>query len=426
MVALTLRLGLRPIVAAACLLVTGIGAAGAQSDGFLQSYRLGLDAIDEQRWPDAVTSFQGAIAGRSEAARRLLSRGFTRPYLPHFYLGLALAEARICQDALIAFAESERQGVVTRRQEFEILTEKKQSCIGRVQIINSMESELAEVFETAAATSTAVQALAREEALSSTWRRGSPSLAARERQADADIDAAATAARSPSNSPDRVADLERATELATRAARDLVSIRRDGRSLRDQLLADLASDRDLTVELHGQIDELVSEARKALADIEHLRPFPSALGRARADLDGLVGESTRDPGEDASAYYLGFRDRLRNSLERLDDVAIAPGVLLNQAADAYLGGEFTLAVDLLESASFSDPRSVAHRSLLLAASLYAMHSLGDSDAELLARSREAIATGREADSGIAPPTSFMPPDFIEFFDETVSAAGEEQ
>ena len=76
-------------------------------------YRDGLTAFENKHYSSAEHHFRKAIAARiSEALHAIESGSFNEPYLPHFYLGAALAHQGKCRDARMALEESRRQGVL--------------------------------------------------------------------------------------------------------------------------------------------------------------------------------------------------------------------------------------------------------------------------------------------------------------------------
>lgn len=102
-----------------------LGAAGPE---FLESYKAGLDAIESEDWRRAEGLMERAIAGRGEASRRLPKFLYLKPYLPHFYLGLASFKQDDCDGALRAWAISERQGVVQSRPQYEQIELARELC----------------------------------------------------------------------------------------------------------------------------------------------------------------------------------------------------------------------------------------------------------------------------------------------------------
>ena len=109
-------------------------------------FKAGIASADLGRWQDAVDHFRRAIDGdpTESADQVFLSGVFSRPYLPHFYLGDALAnlgrEAH-CEQALLAWQESTRQGVVQGfRRQWKELEQGRDECLKRV--LPSLESRL--------------------------------------------------------------------------------------------------------------------------------------------------------------------------------------------------------------------------------------------------------------------------------------------
>ena len=100
------------------ILVTLISPRSEAEPDFLSHYKQGVSAIDSERWGHALESMDRAIRGRSDEARRLVRYAYVKPYIPHFYRGLALFKLGNCSGALDAWSTSERQGVVTRLSQF--------------------------------------------------------------------------------------------------------------------------------------------------------------------------------------------------------------------------------------------------------------------------------------------------------------------
>src|SRR5688500_11671900 len=119
------------------VLVIGLAAlawpptAAAQDD----AYKRGLDALDKKRWAEAAAQMQRAIdADKNETVKRKFRiggfgpfGGTEFPYLPHYFLGEALIAQNNCAGAVVAYAESERQGVVDA-QRLIALREQYQTC----------------------------------------------------------------------------------------------------------------------------------------------------------------------------------------------------------------------------------------------------------------------------------------------------------
>lgn len=93
----------------------GLGTATARA-GAEESFKEGIAAVDLERWREAAAHFRQAVAAEpQESERRIfISGAFSRPYLPHFYLGWALYQqgTEACEAALEAWQVSESQKVV--------------------------------------------------------------------------------------------------------------------------------------------------------------------------------------------------------------------------------------------------------------------------------------------------------------------------
>ena len=104
------------LACAVCLAMLTPIAVSAQTDAF----RKGLEALRDKKWAEAASQLQQAIENdRTETTTRQVKvggfgpfGGDQYPYLPHFFLGEALMAQNNCAGAIVAFAESERQGVV--------------------------------------------------------------------------------------------------------------------------------------------------------------------------------------------------------------------------------------------------------------------------------------------------------------------------
>ena len=106
------------------LLIALLGSIALQALGAVpearaqnrDAFKQGIEAIDLEHFAQAVEPLRQAVSedGRESDARVFLSGVFSRPYLPHFFLGWALYRSGTdnCEEALVALAESSRQGVI--------------------------------------------------------------------------------------------------------------------------------------------------------------------------------------------------------------------------------------------------------------------------------------------------------------------------
>lgn len=199
----------------AALLASG-GAALGDPD---ESFKKGIEATDRSRWSEAAEWFRQAIAEDSQESERrvFLSGVFSRPYLPHLYLGWSLSKAgpEHCEAALEELEISEAQGVVSRfRQQMSLLAEGKESCT-RVVLPAAI----------------AAAALAVERAAGLSRDLGEPladaGLEARRGAARADLEGARESLRRGQDEG-RLSDLEEARRRARVAAEGFTALLQEG------------------------------------------------------------------------------------------------------------------------------------------------------------------------------------------------------
>lgn len=87
-----------------------------------QSYRDGVTAYSKKRWQDTITAMKAAIRERpAESAKVVAIYGtWYEPYIPHYYLGMALSKAGACAEAVKELRETQKQGVLPRRYMSEV------------------------------------------------------------------------------------------------------------------------------------------------------------------------------------------------------------------------------------------------------------------------------------------------------------------
>ena len=393
----------------ATLLVSGRPAAAQ----YLNAYKAGLDAIEAKDWGRAESSMSEALEERGEEKMKLPVKLFLRPYLPHFYLGYARFERGDCAGALAAWAESERQGVSSRLPEFDFARRGRKTCEERDRelVVAQARREAQQSLARSAAAGAALLERSREPQSRGPWSQGDPTPAARHAEG--------------------LELLEQARQLLGGATVDPMAIKRAEALIRkaDQSFADVGSSLDrLTestrLELLAKdqgIDARVADAKVALAATAYLAPYPRAVRKARADLEGLVAEAGRREGV-PKAHLDGLAARLENSIEALGKLTAAPPALLEQAAEAYLEGRHGDVVEALDGARLADRRARAHARLLLAASRHALYlEGGELDDELRTAAVDDARACREEDQTLAPTQRFFSPRFIVFFTESVAA-----
>ncbi|MCG8457397.1 MAG: hypothetical protein MI919_14060 [Holophagales bacterium] len=271
-----------------------------------------LEAIDLGRHAQAVPLLRRAVElePRESEERVFLSGVFSRPYLPHFYLGSALASVAFgesmahdpCVDAVKHLRSSRRQGVVqTFERLFAELEEAEALCLGR--LVPAAEGRAREQLRRAEAAAAAMD--------------GRPPTS-EQRRALVDLDAARGAVESAASAGE-LDGLEAAAELARTTAEAF------------ELLADRAAD---------------SRAGSSGASASDAMALAEARSRASRALDSAEREERRllevlaDPAHAAARRArpdLGNAETERAALEDLRsrlDVASTPGELAAVESEA--------------------------------------------------------------------------------------------
>jgi len=94
------------------------------------SFREGVIAFEKKDWAAAETAMRAAIAGNPKETEGTvsISGSWFETYVPHYFLARALAKQGKCQEALVEFAESERQGVTPAIGDFARHLETRDGC----------------------------------------------------------------------------------------------------------------------------------------------------------------------------------------------------------------------------------------------------------------------------------------------------------
>ena len=129
-----LRSSFRARLRCACFLALLLGGLEVAAQDYEAQFVNGIKAMDRGSWNEAITYFRAAIAARSRegtGAEVVQIYGMrTRPYLPHYYLGVAYANFSNCEAALEQFAESEQQGAIQKSGEYKNLLRLREKCRG--------------------------------------------------------------------------------------------------------------------------------------------------------------------------------------------------------------------------------------------------------------------------------------------------------
>jgi len=120
-----------PRLLGACLLVLGLPALVLAD--YKESYRKGIEAVDRKLWAEVAKRMREALEENPKEGEKVKLYGLRfEPYLPHFYLGLALANTGDCGGALKAFAVSEEQAAIDATPRHAELVEARKACDAKI------------------------------------------------------------------------------------------------------------------------------------------------------------------------------------------------------------------------------------------------------------------------------------------------------
>ena len=401
----------RPRAIGAGLLLLALVAPALHAD-YREAYKRGLDAIEGKRWEDAARQMRLAIGERPEAAAGVLGTSFRR-YTPHFYLGVALAEAGDCRGAVEAFDAAEKQGKLSK-EEVRDLAQRRQTCRGRVEKTSEAVAAAQRDVDAAAAAAFQVAGVEGAPLMRDAWREGSPSFAARQEPAAAQL----AAARALLARADQELDADKAAEAgrsAQAARRDLEALFADAAARRDQLQAD--AQREMQT-LRKSIDE----ARRRVGDVSRtLAPLPATIARQAERVEEAL---TRAAAADAGTPAVELRrlqDALKVSLRELQAAVKPPPDELQRAAAAYFGGDYAGALAALSAAPFTEPRAAAHACLLRAAALHGLAVLQPGkDGSANRQTRDELHRCLASPAAVAPLATVFPPSFVALYAEVAA------
>ena len=381
---------------------------------FRDDYRRGIEALERGQAGQAAALFRQAIAERPDEKARLSVSPFSKRYLPHFLLGEALLEMDDCKGALVAWAESEGQGVVTRLPEYQSLIDGREICRDREAARSEAERGAEVEIANAEAAGIRVDRLRTE--LGQQWANAGPELRAKYDEAKQRLIAARTQLR-VAVAAENVDGMRQAAVLGRQSRELLEAVERDAIQHQAQLRLQQGA-------LIAEVERLMETAETELRATESLRPYPPRLGRVAAEVAALI-DGNRQP---AAARDLGSLRRLRAELEdglaRLREAAAPPPAALIEAATAFFDGRYEEVLEALEGLETASRRVAFQAHILRAAADFSLFHLGGSDSEdLMESARDEVMACLQIDANKRPPAGPFSPRFVEFF-ETQAAADE--
>jgi len=105
----------------------------AVNGAYKETYRKAIEAKNQKRWQQAVDLFETALKQNgTESTEKINIAGFgnVEPYVPHYYLGVALKNLNNCPAALVQWEESRKGGAIQKTNLFKSLQENVVSCGG--------------------------------------------------------------------------------------------------------------------------------------------------------------------------------------------------------------------------------------------------------------------------------------------------------
>jgi len=340
-------------------------------------YRDGVTAADSRRWQEVATLMRQAIASNPQESgdpMRIYGMRF-EPYLPHFFLGLALSELGDCQGAMAALDVSLADGVVQQTTRLADVRRIQETC--RVSL------------------PTPTPVPPPEPTATPTPKGPDPvELATAVRELESALDEA-EAARSAFDA------LRGRRGAATGLQRDTTieaSVQRAD--------AELASARGAVGS--GQPDALRAGSRSARAARDAYLAAASRLESVLVEAVQPTPAPTPTPTPTATPVPTLPRPPAASTPGRPDR--------LEAAAAAWLGGRPQEVVVALEDVDLGSPRATAVAMLLRSAARW---SLWREDGERDARLRDAALADagacRRTDPAVEPFADAFPPGFVAFF-----------
>lgn len=276
-------------VSDALILASVLLLASPVAADYIDSYRRGLEAANKQSWADAMRFMRGALAEQPREGEVIIFEGGRpEPYLPRYYLGLALFHTGNCVAARREWEKG--KGAIQKSSFAKTVAKLDQDCQKRApreaaasQSAAAVEADLRKAEKLAAAVA---------------MLGSSPQIAGEERQA-------------------LEKDLRDVQERLTDARAKL----EDGR--RNANVGDIAKARELTQRATTDIEKA---RRKAMTHFAASRPGPAAP-------PPTAPAPVRPPDELVSAAHAYFEGRYEDVVRTLAEVPDGPGPV---AVQSYL------------------------------------------------------------------------------------------
>lgn len=297
------------MVRASCALVVALAAVPSARADFKESYRGGMEAVDDGNWREVARLMRLAAAEQPREMEKVRLYGMrSDAYLPYYYLGVALYNLNDCEGALAAWRTSEMHAAVQRTPEYRSLAGLRRACEARARAAATPAPTATPAPGPGpAAGATLAQAIAAAEAnvaeagqhaASAAGLRADPASAAAHRQAT-ELLARARMKLDSGRRAGSMADLEQAQDMAARAALQFETLVRGAAARRDAAKAErpFAPPAELLAAARAYFGGSYREAAALLAGVQYAAPraaAQAALLRAAARHSLFVLSSGRD------------------------------------------------------------------------------------------------------------------------------------
>jgi hypothetical protein len=363
-----------------------VAAAAAAHADYKDDYKKGVEAIEKGKWDEGARLMRAALGSQAAEGESIKLYGMRFvPYLPQYYLGLALYKSGDCQGAVQAWKNSEGQGAVKKDSGlYKELVKNKAAC--ETQLAESKPERKPEVKPEA------TKAPEPTRVAETKPPTPDPALAQARQAAEAELTRAQQAA-------DRAAALSREPELAALWAKDGAL---GGKQ--KQALDQLASARSKL------------ESGKDKQDVRTLNESRDLASRAARDLDAVQQEATERKQRLAQQAPRPEKTPEARATAMAAAATTAPPPELVQAARAYFAGDYRRAADALAQVEYPAGKAAAQARLFRAAARYALFVTGgQSDDSLRTAALADVQACRGLEPTLVPDAQAFSPRFVTFF-----------
>jgi len=355
----------RPAVLLCCAALALVVSQRPLFADYKDSFQRGYQASNRGRFVDAVNLLRQAIAEQPHESGEMVTiiGSFSVQYLPHYYLGVALARAGNCPAALREWNESERQGVLRGSAEAGSLQDLRAKCGGDPQVVLA-RTAAATLIDTAAREDRALRELLDRPRGHEVLARD-PDLPNRHRKIEQTL-TAVTAQVAQSKTPQEAsAALDAATDVAR------------------------------------QMHHVLEQARTIVAAAREAAQAPPGTSAAVAPTPPTVAKTQRAPTPVPPAA----------GAPKAEEVEA-----LHRAGRAFFAGDYDETLKALEAVTFTNRRAGAQAALFSAAARMAQYWLGgEHDTTLLASAQDDVANCKRLNRLLRPTAKTFSPRFVAFF-----------